>query len=226
MSSNSSTTTAQTVDRDLPDDQFKIEDETEYGEAELQTMERAMDLSKQFERIKDNTVEDGMVLGELSYINTSENSSRIIISIDLPAEGMPIKKRFRKPKRWSDEYAFVRWIRHYGYDAETFPQMIDDKCKVKVEEEANGGDYTVFVPDESRGLRSRAPDVSPIEWYLDKQEPIVGSVIGLATVIVGVGLATTLIQTQYSAPQEFGIFGIMALLALVSGTVEDNTFND
>jgi len=95
-------------ERSLPDDQVKIENEDEYEETELQTMERAMDLSKQFEEVKQRTVEDGMVLGKLVDIQTSANNDRISVEIDLPAEGDTERKRFRKPKRWSDEYNFVR----------------------------------------------------------------------------------------------------------------------
>jgi len=134
-------------ERSLPDDQVKIENEDEYEETELQTMERAMDLSKQFEEVKQRTVEDGMVLGKLVDIQTSANNDRISVEIDLPAEGDTERKRFRKPKRWSDEYNFVRWIKYYGYDADSFPNMIKDDCKVKVKKPSEGGDYELFVPE-------------------------------------------------------------------------------
>jgi len=142
-------------ERSLPEDQVKIENEDKYEETELQTMERAMDLSKQFEQVKQRTVENGMVLGKLVDIQTSANNDRISVEIDLPAEGDTEKTRFRKPKRWSEEYKFVRWIKHYGYDADSFPNMIQDECKVKVSKPSDNSEYELFVPEKDESYREK-----------------------------------------------------------------------
>ncbi len=215
MSSNSSTTTAQTVDRDLPDDQFKIEDETEYGEAELQTMERAMDLSNQFEEIKYRTTEDGMVLGKLKNIETSANNDRIVVEIDLPAEGDTERKRFRKPKRWDNNYNFVRWIRYYEYSAETFPQMIDDECKVKVSKPSDGSDYKLFVPEKEKSWRDRIPDPSISPIYTTYKESGVPFFLGIGSVLFAITTLFTISGTIHLMPTRIEEAAVLLSLAFV-----------
>jgi len=211
-------------ERSLPDDQVKIENEDEYEETELQTMERAMDLSKQFEEVKQRTVEDGMVLGKLVDIQTSANNDRISVEIDLPAEGDAERKRFRKPKRWSDEYNFVRWIKYYGYDADSFPNMIKDDCKVKVKKPSEGGDYELFVPEGERSYKEKISSLwGGTIWQPYKEGPPVMQVTSFITTLSIAGfMALGTIHLFPSRVDE--AFSVLVMILISAGVmmIEDD----
>lgn len=134
------------VTREFDDEQYKLEDGDEEGETDIQTMERANELSKQYESIKDRTLGDNLVAGRLEDIDTSPANNNINVLVDLPGEGNNKTFRFKKPKVWSSEYDFVRWIQYYGYDADSFPNMLKGQCDVEVK---NLGDeeYKLYIPD-------------------------------------------------------------------------------
>ena len=213
------------TDRSLPDDQVQIEDETEYDEAELQTMERAMDLSNQFEEIKYRTTEDGMVLGKLKNIETSANNDRIVVEIDLPAEGDTKTTRFRKPKRWDNNYDFVRWIQHYNYSAETFPQMIDDECKVKVSKPSDGSDYKLFVPEKEKSWRDRISNLSIQPLYTKYKKSGAPVFQGIAAVSFLITTGFTAIGAIHLMPTKIGeIVALLsfALIVALIAVIEDD----
>ena len=211
-------------ERSLPDDQVKIENEDEYEETELQTMERAMDLSKQFEEVKQRTVEDGMVLGKLVDIQTSANNDRISVEIDLPAEGDTERKRFRKPKRWSDEYNFVRWIKYYGYDADSFPNMIKDDCKVKVKKPSEGGDYELFIPEGQKSYTEKITSLwGKSIWQRYKEGPPVMQVASfIATFSIAGFMALGTIHLFPSRVDE--AFSVIVMILISAGVmmIEDD----
>lgn len=136
--------------RQLSDDQYKIDDDAGEEDVEIQTMERAMELSKQYEEIKDRTVDDDTVLGELKSIDSSPANNNIVINVDIPASSSNKTFRFTKPRAWSEKYEFVRWIKHYGYDADSFPNMLKDDCEVKVMRKDNNKDYELFIPNDEK----------------------------------------------------------------------------
>lgn len=210
-------------ERSLPESQVKVENEDEYEEAELQTMERAMDLSKQFEEVKQRTVENGMILGKLVDIQTSANNDRISVEIDLPAEGDTEQERFRKPKRWSDEYNFVRWIRHYGYDADSFPNMIQDECKVKVKKPSESGDYDLFVPGEETSYREKTSLWGETIWQRYKQGPPVMRVASyIATFSIAGFMALGTIHLFPSRAENAFSVLVMILISVGVMMIEDD----
>lgn len=214
-------------ERSLPDDQVKIENEDKYEETELQTMERAMDLSKQFEQVKQRTVENGMVLGKLVDIQTSANNDRISVEIDLPAEGDTEKTRFRKPKRWSEEYKFVRWIKHYGYDADSFPNMVQDECKVKVSKPSDNSGYELFVPEKEESYRDKLSSLQGRSiWQAYKVGPPILQVTSFITVFCVAGfMALGTIHLFESGVEEAFSVIIMVLIASAIMMVEDDIQN-
>lgn len=219
--------------RTLPDEQQQIDDEDRKDRVELQTMERAENLSEQFEEIKDRTVDDDdVVLGRLADIETSANNDRIVVSIDLPAEGSDKTERFRKPKVWNDRYKFVRWIRHYGYDADSFPNMIRDDCRVRVLKDS-ATDYELFVPerDDDDGVVDTAGRafgamqtavVRPIDAYLSQDAPYVTAVNVLTWLVLGSATLSGLVTLPMSAEETTGAYFIFGLLILSFGMAEVN----
>lgn len=210
------------VKRTLPDEQRKVPDDESSDEVELQTMERAEELSSQFEAIKDRTVDDDMVLGQLKDIETSSTNSKVIVTIDLPGEGMDMEKRFDKPKVWSNRYKFVRWIRHYDYDADSFPLMLDDECKVKVVRDGNR-EYKLFIPEEPApmtkdvmafkdGVLERSQPT--IKWYLRHENGIVGPMIFFSWMAYGIALLSGLTTLPLAAEPLTGlwIIGVLGIL--------------
>lgn len=220
--------------RTLPDDQQRIDEDERKDESSLQTMERAEELSSQFETIKSRTVNDGMVLGRLKDIDTSRTSSTIIVSIDLPGEGIKEKKRFDKPKVWSDRYKFVRWIRHYGYTADSFPSMLEDKCKVKVQREGNK-EYEVFIPevDESAVEVIKSAIAKPfsvgnsiVENYKRSSSPDISLTIGFSIILFGIAVMTSIIEVGVAPIPIFGAIIISLLATVVLGATEEAMLQD
>jgi hypothetical protein len=216
---------SKSTNRNLPDDQVQIENKDEYEEAELQTMERAMDLSKQFEEVKQRTVEDGMVHGKLVDIQTSANNDRIVVEIDLPAEGDTEQTRFRKPKRWSDKYNFVRWIKYYDYTADSFPNMVKDHCKVEVKKPSETGDYELFVPERERGYRDRipVPSIPPIYTSYKESKLPIFQWTGLVSWVITTGFTLTgTIHLMPTKTEETMAIIALGLVLLLIGLIEDH----
>jgi len=224
-STSDTITMSASPDRDLPDDQVQIENEDEYEKSELQTMERAMNLSKQFEEVKRRTVEDGMVLGKLVDIQTSANNDRISVEIDLPAEGDTKQKRFRKPKQWSNKYDFVRWIKHYGYTADSFPNMIKDDCKVKVKQPSESGDYELFIPEQRKSWWDKISDVSiPPAYRIYKKSgvPIFQTIAAIAYVVISGLTAIGSIHLMPSPQGELVVVGGLSFVLMLIVVIENN----
>jgi len=204
-----------TPNRSIPDSQNKIDDDMP-DDVGIQTMERAQDLSRHYEHIKDNTVDDGTVYGTVKAIDTSPGNNRIHVTYSLPAESSTKKHRFKEPKVWSDDYKFVRWVRHYGYDADSFPSMLRDKCKVKVETDETDGGYDLYIPKE-KGILSYLSEVKT--YLLEIDEPV--SVILLLGFIVHSILAMGgVISYDLPVEQFISISGVVLILSLVAIFVE------
>lgn len=148
--------TQKEVERKLPDEQNKLDEEAD--DNFMQTMERANELSKQYEEIKDRTLGNGLVAGKLEDIDTSPANNNIIVTVDLPGEGNVKQFRFKKPKVWSEKYKFVRWIHYYGYDADSFPNMLKSDCEVEVEN-MGGEEYSLFVPERKESIKETASTI-------------------------------------------------------------------
>lgn len=209
-------TMSQQTQRQLPDEQNSIPDN---AQGDLQTMERAMNLADQYETIKDRTVDDDTVLGRITDINTSRNNDRIIITIDVPGDDSNKEFRFRKPKVWSERYDFIRWIRHYGYDADSFPNMLRDDCKVKVLQDENR-EYNLYIPPKSGfrldGVKQTAIDLK--ELYLSYRIRV-WPVLLIALSIRSIAVATGLVGFSGGVVEQVGMtfigFIIIALIAIV-----------
>lgn len=200
--------------RDLPDEQRKTADVNDDENLDLQTMERANDIAQQYETIKDRTVDDDTVLGRIIDINTSVNNSRIIIEVAVPGEGTAQDFRFRKPKVWSEEYKFVRWLHHYGYDADTIPNMLKDECKVRVSREEKGS-YNLYVPEYDAPIRAQLKEkrTAFYKWYLTSNFTFwVPLLVGWF--LVGIALLSDIIPNPVTGKQMLGLM-IMTLIIIV-----------
>jgi hypothetical protein len=216
---------SKSTNRSLPDDQVQIDDEEQYEEAEMQTMKRAMGVSKQFEEIKARTIDDGMILGKITDINTSPTNQKIVIEIKVPATDEPKQKRFQKPKRWTDDYAIVRWIQHYGYTADSFPNMVDDDCKVKVEEVSNGDGYEVFIPEKKKNWRDKISDPSIPPLYTTYKESGIPFFqgIGLVSFLITLGFtATGTVHLMPTKTEELIAILSFAIILILITEIEDD----
>lgn len=210
------------AERKLPDDQNKVPDDADEEDTDLMTMERAENLAQQYESIKDRTVDENTVLGKLKDIDTSRNNDRIIVTIDLPAEDSNKQFRFRKPKVWTDEYEFVRWIQHYGYDADSFPSMLRDDCRVKVQREGTT-EYDLYVPEKSTPIRTRVRTTlaEAREWYPESQF-YASAVLAVGWLLAGIAFASGLVGTGLGTWQTVGLWFIGAILAVIGLYLDDS----
>lgn len=138
------------IERDIPEEQRQG---TEGGE--MMAYDRAEELAEQFEDIQTATIGDGLLRGTVEAIEASPNNAAISIEVDLPAEEDPEQFFLDKPKSWSREYEFVRWVEDHGYTSGDFQGMIEKNVRVEVERD--NGDYELVIPervtDKSRRLK-------------------------------------------------------------------------
>jgi len=215
------------VERELPDDQ-KMSDEERKEESEIMTMERAENLSSQYESIKDRTIDENTVLGKLQDINTSPANGNIIVSIDLPAESDHKEFRFNKPKVWSNRYDFVRWIRYYDYDADSFPNMLKDDCRVKVSKGQKSSEYNLMIPNTSTRRRRAYKFVKEtISEYREMEALYITGVTATASLIYAILLVTGLISIGLSTTSSIGtvlisfvLIGVVAFLDISFKDIE------
>lgn len=212
------------VQRSLPDEQVKVTDADSEEAVDLQTMERAEELSNQYETIKDRTVDSNTVLGLLTDIDTSANNDRIIVTVDLPAEGHDKTFRFRKPKVWANQYQFVRWIRYYDYDADSFPNMLQDECKVKVTKKEGG--YDLYIPEQGVEAMNILNHIPRLGSYLKARYVEVGIPISLfaltALVLYAIALGGQLMTLGLRAEQFTALFIICVVILIVVALWEDS----
>ena len=215
----------ESVTREFDDEQYKLEEGDEEGDTDLQTMERANELSRQYEEIKDRTVDSDTVLGKLTKIDTSPGNNNIILTVDLPAESSNEQFRFKKPKVWSNDYKFVRWIQMYDYDADSFPNMIEDHCRVKVKQ-VNSGEYELIIPQRNRVKVSSKLD-SYKETYLDNTNPeyYLTSYMAISWFMLSILFASTVIVSPLNALPTFGVL-IAALIGILGFGYMEETIKE
>lgn len=222
--------------RELPENQRKIEEGKEKEESDMMAMDRAIKISSQMETVKDRTINENTVLGEIEDINTSSTNNRIFVDIDLPGEGSNMTKRFNKPKVWSDDYKFVRWIREYGYDADSFPNMLRDNCKVKVSKEDSS--YTLYIPEKEEegwegtekvtngfsGLLDKAK--VPYHMYASMEFELISSTMAIIWLIHAIATVSTILTYDLSTPKLAGIHIIVAIAIIILNLMEHSLLED
>jgi len=202
-----------------------IEEEhnSEDEKQELQTIERANNLARHYESVKDRTVDDNTVLGVLKDIHTSDANNNIYIDVDVPGEDADETFRFQDPKLWSETYKFVRWVRHYGYDADSFPGMLEGECQVEVEQE--NGNYDLVIPEEDSNIVERVPRAGRkvnnfLQWY-KREKVILTTIPALTWLIYGFGFLTGLFPRLIQDPIGMvGVYIIIFTLLLVTAHIE------
>lgn len=220
---------SETVTREFDDEQYKLEDGDEEGDTDMQTMERANEISRQYESIKDRTLGDNLVAGRLEDIDTSPANSNINVLVDLPGEGNNKTFRFKKPKVWSRDYDFVRWIQYYGYDADSFPNMLKGQCDVEVK---NIGDeeYELFIPEYNsrrEKIKGSIPDLGKrskdfFEVYRNEDNYVYfGPPLLVLNIIHGMLWATPVIDYGFAGTTSTMLVLIPTILLLVFWFVED-----
>lgn len=220
---------AEEVTREFDDEQYKLEDGDEEGDTDLQTMERANELSKQYESIKDRTLGDSLVAGRLEDIDTSPANNNIVVIVDLPGEGNYKKFRFKKPKVWSREYDFVRWIQYYGYDADSFPNMLKGQCDVEVK---NIGDeeYELYIPDYNNRREHIKDSFAGSNEYVEalihayRQEDnnfFFAPLLIFAHFIHGAFWLTPLIDYGFGGVISFSFWGVWLIILVAFWLLED-----
>lgn len=148
------------IDRELADEQ---QPDGELGETEMVAYDRAAKLSEQFESIEARTLDDGIVRGTVTAIESTTRGGSIAVDVDLPAEPDDVRFNFTKPKVWSERYDFVRWLDKYDYGSGDFAGMIERGVEVEVRRD--GGDYELVIPESSplhQRLMGRVGDPSGI----------------------------------------------------------------
>lgn len=219
-------TETESVTREFDDEQYKLTEEQEEEEdTDLQTMERANKLSEHYEHVKDRTVDDDTVLGKLEDIHTAEANDNIIIEVDVPAKDRNERFRFKDPSIWTDEYRFVRWIRHYGYDADNFPNMLQDHCHVKVKREEN--EYELFIPEGNGtvgqtdlgsyldGIKDKFHKTKRVYKYSDEGYMYASGYLMLSWLLMGVAFMTELLPFPMEPLPGFGLWFIVTVLIIM-----------
>jgi hypothetical protein len=209
------------VERTLPDDQQQIDDDADDEETQLQRIETAQNVARQFEEIKDRTVDENTALGIVKKIETSPGNNRIHVYVDLPDEDSLHQYPFKRPKLWSPQYKFVRWVTEYGYDADSFPSMIEDNCEVKLEDDDDT--FDLYIPD--RTVETPKPLKDRIEWAYELyagSAVYVGELIGLGVLAHGIAAFTQLSGTLGIEPEQyFGVWLLGVLSTFIVLFIED-----
>lgn len=215
-------------DEAIPEtDENEMSDELEElsdDDIDIQTYKRANEISQQFETIKDRTISDGVVEGKVKEIDTSPANGNVVVTVDVPSSTSDETFRFSKPKVWSKRYEFVRWVRHYGYNADSFPNMLKDGCEVKVSRADNS--FELVVPSTKKE-RITDPISNTWNWYTDTAHPLsFVSFYGIIGIIVAAFAgASGLMTIQQITPKEFiGAITIATLLIGFSTIVEGDIF--
>lgn len=214
--------------RELPDEQSKIEDDDRKDDPDIQTMERAEELADQYETIKDRTVDENTVLGHVKEIDTARSNNNIVVTVDLPAEESDKQFRFKKPKVWSDDYDFVRWIKYYDYDADSFPLMLEDDCEVEVSKDTDGYDlvipendsHSIDASNATEKLHQAYKHISVV--YIENGVPI-SSIIMLSLIIHSISASTGLISYGMSNIQLAGLT-LIGFIVCIAALLAENHY--
>lgn len=127
----------------LPDEQQKRE--WEGDESELPAIiEEADEMREQMEEISYRTNPDGTLKGIVKAIHYTKEGGTIAVDIDLPAEADLERFHFKKPKAWTYNYDWVRFVESYGHRASSITSMIEDGVNVKVKRVDE--DYELIYP--------------------------------------------------------------------------------
>jgi hypothetical protein len=214
--------------RTLPDEQKQVDPDVDDRETQLQTLEQAEHLSEHFDEIKTRTTENGDVEGVVKAINMATTNGTVAVEIDIPGRENNKTVNFEKPRSWTEQYDFVRWIRHYGYTADTIPNMLENDCRVAVNVE--DGSYSLYVPPQSRrdrirGVGRRANSILPdigalLKRYAESDVwlwPLLAGLWLLGVIAAGTDL---LLLFPMSTLQRVGLWLIFVLLIPAVGVLE------
>lgn len=146
------------IERELPSEQDK--NGAKDGDVNLQSYEKAQELSQQFEDIQTATIGDNLLRGTVSAIESSPNNAAISVEVDLPAETDDIQFFLDKPKSWNREYDFVRWVEDHGYQAGDFEGMIEKGVRVEVRQEDD--EYELVIPERVRDKTRKSKEKAKV----------------------------------------------------------------
>lgn len=133
----------QAITRALPESQ---QPDGELDGTEMVAYREAAELAAHFEGIETATIGDGLVHAPVTAIEASPGNSAVAVEVDVPAEEDDEQFFMDKPKTWTNDYAFVRWVEGHGYTAGDFQGMIEKNVKVEVRRE--DGEYELVVPEK------------------------------------------------------------------------------
>lgn len=218
--------TGQTQVGDLDDAEVDSDDDS--TETDLQAYEEAKDLSNYYDDIKTRTLDGNVVKGYVQSINTTKKNGAVSIQVDVPAEPELEQFTMEKPKVWSDEYEFVRWVEYHGYSAEDFAGMIKQGVQVEVliEEDSYGNsEYELFVPEYSgsvpeRVARKAQETVVETVDYADRA----GIAAGLVTMYVTLAFIYALSGDPWLL-SSIAVFAVQAIAGLGTGAFVALTVN-
>lgn len=162
----------------------------------LTPYEEAQDLSQEFAEIDRQTVDDSTIKCFVEGIYKTTTGGSISVVVTLPGTGTEESFLFTRPKVWSDEYDFVRWVSHYGYDSSNFEAMIQDNVEVEVRRKKNGDEYELTMPKTRvRRLVSRVLEYREAwrrYWGTSPREKISGDKI--VKMVIGITVGAFLIH--------------------------------
>lgn len=201
------------VERTLPDEQVK---DSELEGGEMIAYEKAQRLTEQFEQIQTSTIGDGMLRAPVSSIEATSSNDSIAIEVDLPAETEDERFYMDKPKSWSRDYDFVRWVEHHGYRAGDFEGMIEKGVQVEVKRE--DGDYELVIPervtDKTKNFKRRlAENALHVLEGARSREVMVISI----TSFVGGFLAMLFMAGAFLQGNVVGLVSVIALFGWIFG---------
>lgn len=129
--------------RRLPDEQIPDGEIKPDNDAALMPMERAQEIADRLTDVERATNSDGTITGQVTAIDTTKNNNRFAVTVTIPP-GREKTFYLEKPRIWTEDYEFVRFMEYYGYTASSTAAMIRDNVKVEVMIE--DGEYELFVP--------------------------------------------------------------------------------
>lgn len=206
--------------REIPESQRKILDED--ADDELRTMERAEELADHYQTIKDRTIDNETGVGFVKSIDTTKKNGAVSIKIDIPSHPEDKQYTMSKARLWTYDYQFVRWVEYYGYNADSFPSMIEDRVKVKLVDK--NGEFEIYIPPKSEfvdePLVSFDVDIGElVESYIEREFPVSGPLI-IGHICLGISFMSGLIKPPLNTGQTIGVWVIPLIILSVWFAVE------
>lgn len=209
------------VQRALPEGQQKVDSDKKKDEDQLlANIQEADKIREQLEEVSYRTNDDGTIEGIVKQISMTKKNGTIAVDIDVPAETDPHREHFDKPKSWTRDWRFVRFVEAYGKRASSITSMIEEGVKVKIRMEDD--EYELVIPSKAREIarekfRGMKEESHPIWGSL----LLIGALAGFSVVFSVLPSSNPEIVNILGSAVVGGILGFIAmgLLQITIGTI-------